>query len=217
MTNESKVILGIGALTLAIMGGLIFFSSKNTPPTIANNQINDKTLGISDKSYQTVSSSAKVNLVEFGDYQCPACGTVHPIVKQLLNDYGSKINFVFRNFPLPQHQNALVTAEAAEAAGEQGKFWEMHDKIYENQEQWSESNGALGILTGYAKDLGLDINKFKQGVQSNQFADKINQDQKDGESLGVNSTPTFFLNGQKITGTLSYNDFKNKIEAELAK
>ncbi|MBI3443070.1 DsbA family protein [Candidatus Woesebacteria bacterium] len=212
MTSEIKTLLVISAVTIVVLIiGVAFLSRppKSPAPTV------DAKFLVREDSFKTASASAKVTLVEFGDYQCPACKAAHPSVKQLVKDYADKINFVFRNFPLPQHKNAQISAEAAEAAGVQGKFWEMHDKLYQNQNVWSESNQPLVIFTGYAKELGLDTAKFQNDVSTNKFSEKINRDQNDANALEINGTPTFFINNKRLDGISSYSDFKNAIDKEL--
>lgn len=218
MKQEAKILLGIGVLTVVLLVGAIFLLSKSSSPANTNNSpLADPKLLIKDDSHKIASSSAKVNLVEFGDYQCPACGAAHPIVKRILEDYSGRINFIFRNFPLAQHKNALIAAEVAEAAGEQGKYWEMYNKLYENQTQWSESKKPIDIFITYGKDLGLDTDKFKKEIEGSKFADRIRNDQNDGFSLGVNSTPTFFLNQEKIVGVPTYDQLKSKVDSALTK
>lgn len=216
LTEEAKVLLGIGVLTLVIIIGAVFFLGKSSPtPTNTNAAPVDEKLLVRNDSYKIASDSAKVTIVEFGDYQCPACAAVHTLTKQVLKDYAGKVNFIYRHFPLPQHKNALISAEAAEAAGEQGKFWQMNDKLYETQDQWAENEKPLDIFTVFTKDLGLDTAKFQADVIANKYQDKINRDQNDGNSLKINSTPTFFINGQKLEGVSGYNDFKSKIDSLL--
>lgn len=217
MTQELKILLGIGLATLALIVGGVFLLSKTSTPTTNQLTSDQEKLLIRPDSRQTASESAKVKVVEFADYQCPACAQADPILKQIMKEYTGKVNFVFRHFPLPQHKNALISAEAAEAAGDQGKFWEMTSKLYENQGQWSESDKALEIFVGYAQELGLDTNKFQQDVKDNKFSAKIQRDKSDGEAIGVNATPTFFINGEKITGVPSLADFKTKIDNLLNK
>lgn len=207
MNQEAKFFIAVGIATIAIIVGGVFFLNKSSTSL---SPVNQEILVRSD-SNKIGNPSAKVALVEFGDYQCPACGRVNAITKRITEEYKDKILFVFRHFPLPTHPNALVAAEAVEVAGAQGKFWGMHDMIYDNQDEWSDSDKALDIFFEYAKDLGLDVEKFKQDVQSNKFADKIQKDKNDGNALGVNSTPTFYLNGLRLEGVLSYEDLKNKI------
>lgn len=212
MTTEVKAIVGIGGIVIILAFIVFLMSSSNSQirPTVA-----DPNLLVKTTSHKIAADSAKVIVVEFGDYQCPACGQAHPIVKKVLADYQGKINFVFRNFPLPQHKNGLVAAEAAEAAGAQGKFWEMYDKLYETQNSWAELENPTQIFVQYAKDLNLDSVKFEQDLATNKYADIISSDKADGNALGVNATPTFFINGEKFASVLSYQEFKNKIDPFL--
>ncbi len=211
MSTETKIISGIGVIFFALFAFLIYRTST-VPQVVA-----DPALLIADSSHMTGNKNAKVNVVEFGDYQCPACGYASPIIDKLIETYknNSNVNFVFRNFPLPQHSNALVSAEAAEAAGAQGKFWEMHSMIYNGQNDWSGSSKALEIFAGYAQKLGLDIKTFTDAVSQNKFQDAISKDRSDGNALGVNATPTFFVAGEKIDGVPSFDEFKKKIDGKL--
>jgi protein-disulfide isomerase len=164
----------------------------------------------------TGSKQAKVTLVEFGDYECPFCGALNPIIEKLLANFqGNKdFNYVFRNFPLPQHQYAKLAAEAAEAAIAQGKFWEMHNKIFDNQNAWTSNSQPLDVFAGYAQGLGMDVNKFRDAVGANQAQDKIVEDLDDGNALGVNATPTLYLNGKQENAT-DYANLKKDIDEAL--
>lgn len=213
MTPELKVLSGIAVLTVTILVIAVFFLSNSSNPSPKDIQ-SDPGLLVKENSHKIASSSAKVTIVEFGDYQCPFCASAQPIVKQLLNDYSGKVNLVFRHFPLPQHQNALLAAEAAEAAGEQGKFFEMTDKLYENQKDWSENNNPLQLFVSYAQELKLNLEQFSSAVTTNKYHQKIMADKNDGLSLGINSTPTFFINGQKMNG-FNPTDFKSLIDKFL--
>jgi protein-disulfide isomerase len=143
-------------------------------------------------------NAKKVTLVEYGDFQCPYCGQYYPIIKQVVEKYKSDIQFQFRNFPLDQHQNARAAARAAEAAGKQGKYWEMHDLLYEQQSDWENSTSAATVFEGYASQLGLNLNQFKTDFASSEVNDAINADRNEGTRLGVDATPTFFLQGKKL-------------------
>ncbi len=220
MTKEIKVLLGIGLATVALLFGSIFFLSKSSesgPSASVTIPPEQRNLIVRDDSWKTSSTSAKVTIVEFSDFQCPACAAAFPVVKKVELDYGNNINFVYRHFPLPQHKNGFKAALAAEAAGVQGKFWEMHDKLFENQDTWGELDNPADTFTGYAKDLGLETAKFGQDMNDKKLSDKVNRDQADGTTLGVNSTPTFIINNQKFPGVLSYAEFKSKIDEELNK
>ncbi len=216
MTQEAKIILGIGVITVAlVIGGVFFLSKPNKNQTSTTVAPADQKLLLNDNSHKISAPDSKVTIVEFGDYQCPACGAAYPIVKRLLSEYNGKINFVFRNFPLSIHPNAQKAAQAAEAAASQGKFWEMHDKLYVDQATWSQAGDPQEIFIGYAKDLGLDADVFKKDINDNKYTGIINTDSNDGTKLGVDSTPTFFLNGNKIVGVPTYEELKASIDKNL--
>ena len=212
MTKEVKIMV---AVFIVIFGGLGFLIARNNK--IATTPVTKDQL-IRPTSYSTVSPNAKVNIVEFGDFQCPACAAAFLVVEQLLALYkdNPQVNFVSRNFPLPQHQYALLTAEVAEAAGAQGKFWEMYRLLYTNQNDWVNSADPMSVLVGYATQLKLDVNRFKTEVSANKYSDVIEQDKQDGLALGINSTPTFFINGVREVGIQSFADFKARVDAALA-
>lgn len=157
------------------------------------------------------SPSAPVKIIMFSDYQCPYCSRVEPTIKQIIDTYGGNVVVYFRNFPLGFHQYAEKAAEAAECAGEQGKFWEMHDKLFENQ-------AALTVddLKKYASDLGLNTDTFNTCLDSGAMASKISKDQSDGAAAGVEGTPTAFINGKAVVGAQPFESFKALIDAELA-
>jgi protein-disulfide isomerase len=159
-----------------------------------------------------------VKFVEYGDFQCPYCGQYYPIIREVVSKYATQISFQFINYPLTQvHQNAVAAARAAEAADEQGKFWEMYDMLYQNQQDWSESTSAPNVFEGYAKQFGLNTTKFKADFASSKVNNRINADKEKFDKLGLEkSTPTFLLNGKKITAT-NAKEFSKLIDAELAK
>lgn len=214
MSTEVKVLTGISVVTIAlVVGAALMLGGKSTPekpiPPV------DQKVLIKQDSHKIGAKDPKVVLVEFGDYQCPACGAAHPVVKQITEEYKDKVLFIFRNYPLNIHQNSKIAAEAAEAAGAQGKYFEMHDELYDNQKDWGESPKAKEKIMQYAEKLKLDMNKFKSDVESNKYEAKIQQDISDGNTGGVEATPTFYINGVKITGGLPYNEFKKKIDDAL--
>jgi protein-disulfide isomerase len=220
--NRNKVFILVVTGTLVLfLGGIYLFTrgggSSNTSGVTASTDLlipqNDyETSGIVNGNYLPATPSAAVTLVEFGDYECPACGTYHPLVKQLLTDLVGKVNFVFRNFPLPQHTNAAISSYAAEAAGLQGKFWQMHDKIYETQNDWVNSTDARSIFIGYAKDLSLDVNKFTSDIDSAVVKNKVQNDTNDGNTIGISQTPTFFINNQMLNLTGTANELEQDVQ-----
>jgi protein-disulfide isomerase len=156
-------------------------------------------------------NTASLELVEYGDYQCPHCGHAYPIIKNLQQSLGADLKFVFRNFPLSEiHPDAFNAAVAAEAAGLQGKFWEMHDIIFENQQELD-----LESLFFYAKKIGLDVKRFKNDMQKDTLANKVEQDFESGVRSGVNGTPSFFINGKKYDGDWEEDVFTEFLKRQL--
>jgi len=144
-------------------------------------------------------AAAPAKLEEFGDFECPPCGLFHPILKQMKDEFGDQLQVTFREYPLvPAHQHALAAASAAEAAGLQGRFWEMHDLIYEHQNDWHKEFDVRPIFEGYAKQIGLDMQRYQQDVSSDAVSQRIFMDGKRGHSMGVKGTPTVFLNGREV-------------------
>ena len=144
-------------------------------------------------------ADAPVKLEEFGDFECPPCGMFHPILQQMHTEFGDKLQITFREFPLvPTHQHALAAASAAEAAGLQGKFWEMHDLLYEHQADWKKEFDVRPIFEGYAKQIGVDVERYKRDMNGELVAQRIFADGKRGHSLGVKGTPTVFMNGREV-------------------
>ena len=164
------------------------------------------------------SLNAPATIEEFGDFECPPCGQFHPVLKKMHEEFGERLRVIFREFPLvPNHQHALSAASAAEAAGIQGRFWEMHHLIYDNQKTWHEAFDVRPIFEGYAKEIGLDVEKFKRDINSDFVASRITEDGKRGRSLGVGGTPTVFLNGREIPFETIMNEGKLRaaIQAEV--
>lgn len=162
---------------------------------------------------------APVVLVEYSDFQCPACGRYYPVVKELMQEFGSRVRLVYRHFPLRNiHQNAELAARAAEAAGNQGKFWDMHDKLFEGQKEWSEQSIARvkDSFVQYARELGLDKSRFEQDINTDEVKKKVEADYQSGVRAGVRGTPTFFLNGKKIANPRSYDIFSQLISYEIS-
>jgi len=151
---------------------------------------------VSNTDHAQGNLNADLVIVEYGDYQCPYCGAAYPVLKELMNQFGSQIKFVFRNFPLSEmHEYARAAALAAEAAALQNKFWEMHDAIYENQQNLNEH-----LLLELAEELKLDIPQFKSDLESSALKAKVDEDFESGVVSGVNGTPSFYVNGKKFEG-----------------
>jgi protein-disulfide isomerase len=153
---------------------------------------------------------APITIVEFSDFQCPYCSRVNPALEQVKETYGDKISLTFRDFPLPMHPEAPKAGEASHCADEQGKFWEYHDKLFENQRALKDEN-----LKAYAAELALDGDAFAKCLDSGKYADDIVKDKADGEMAGVSGTPAFFINGVFLNGARPFENFKEVIDAEL--
>ncbi|MCL5411792.1 MAG: DsbA family protein [Patescibacteria group bacterium] len=190
---------------LIILGGFLLVGCNSDTTT----SVNSENL-VRNDSWFKGGKEATVTIVEFSDFQCPACGSAEESNKKIIDTYGDKIKFVYRHFPWPQHQFGEKSAEAAEAAGEQGKFWEMHDLIFANQANLSDD-----IFKKFAQDLGLDTQKFEDALKSGKFKERVSRDRQDGESVKVEATPTYFINGEKSVGVLSFEKFKEKIDAQI--
>ena len=166
-------------------------------------------VALSEQDHVQGSDDAKVTLVEYGDYECPHCGRAHPIVKRLQKQFGDSLRFVFRNFPLNEmHPLAEPAAEAAEFAATHGKFWEMHDGIFEHQSQLS-----VEFLSGLAKKNGMDPQALADALGSGAFEEHVKQDFMGGVRSGVNGTPTFFINGQRHDAAPDFESLSEAIEA----
>lgn len=201
----------LGLLLVNKQGNSVDVSNIDASKVITKQTIEkNKDIGtISDHVYGT--TSEKVTLIEYGDFQCPGCGSLYPSLHPLKEKYKDQLTFVFRNFPLTTiHPNALAAASAAEAAGLQDKFWEYHDKLYENQSEWSsldtEKRGKA--FEGYARSLKLNVETFTKDVGSKDVALKIQRDQALGKKIGASSTPTLVLNG-KILSQEQWNTPEN--------
>ncbi len=213
MKTETKILGGILITTAVVIFGGIFFLSKLS----SSGTQKETVLQIDYSKGQKIGSdSAKVKLVEFSDFQCPACKAVEPYLKRFRADYPSDVQIIYRHFPLQQHKHARATATLAEAAGEQGRFWEMHDRIFETQEEWSTLADGTPFFLNLAKELNLDEDKVKKTLEKDAFKSKIDEDLAEGQRLGVNSTPTFFLNGKKLN-LRSFEDLNSAVEEELKK
>ncbi len=214
---EDKFVLGILVLTvlIAVFGG-IFLSKSPSGPTVLNKEESKEALSVKPDDWIKGVPEAPITIVEYLDFECEACQAYYPITKKLQEEYQSKVRFVVRYFPLPGHKNSITSATAAEAAGIQGKFWEMHDLLYENQKTWGEKTAPdPSLFTEYAKQIGLDMEKFSTDINSQQVLSRINRDKIAGGSLGISGTPTFFINGEKIPNPKGYDDFKSIIDGLL--
>ena len=227
--NKSILAVSFVIAIFAVVVGVAVLAKNNNANPASNNEYNSLSSATSSMPVPTLSvntndwkfGSGKVVLMEYSDFQCPACGAYHPLVKQLLAKRGKDITFIYRHFPLPQHLNAIPGARAAEAAGRQGKFWEMHDLLFEKQSEWSELSNPSDTFVSYAKSIKLDTNKFISDYNDNTVKERIIADFKSASELKVNATPSFFVglgdasNMKKIESIKSVDDFEKSIDSLL--
>ena len=174
--------------------------------------IKSLTLPDPERDHILGSADGSMQLLEYGDYECPSCGDAHLIVKEIKRQLGDDLLFAFRNFPLANiHPHAEHAAEAAEAAGAQGDFWGMHDRLFENQGALEDQD-----IAGYAAELGLDATQLIQKVVSSAYAPRIREDFKSGVRADVNGTPTFFINGERYDGAFDLEHFLNALTSQSA-
>ena len=201
MRSEFKFIIAVVIATLALIAGGMFLLNKQEQGQDQVKGAVDQNILFANTNHTLGNPNAAVRIVEFADFQCPACKAAHPIIKQVIKENADKVFFVYRHYPLPSHKNGKIASQAAEAAGVQGKFWEMHNLLYEKQPEWSEVNNPKEVFQDYAQDLGLDTQKFKDDMDN--AIRVVNQDYADGNKLDVAATPTFFINNQKYQGVVT--------------
>ncbi|HEY4497806.1 MAG TPA: thioredoxin domain-containing protein [Candidatus Paceibacterota bacterium] len=204
---------GMVVLVFAVVvGGLIWIVQQ--PPTDNSGRLVESGATL---EHTKGPKGALVRLVEYSDFQCPACRSYYPMVKALREEFPSDLEIVYRHFPLERiHANANAAGRAAEAAGTQGKFWEMHDRIFERQDEWSKVPDPTNLFAEYATSLGLDENRFRADMISREANNKVQQDLDSGIDSRVNSTPTFFLNGEKIQNPRNLDEFRALIQQSIA-
>jgi protein-disulfide isomerase len=205
-------------IVVGLLAALVI-ASRNANPPIDVSNVNENSIlkamtasgNIADNVYGNASS--KVVLIEYGDFECPACGSAYPNIRAITEQYKDQIAFVFRNFPLTTiHPNALAGAAAVQAAGLQGKYWDMNNYLYEHQNDWVSLTGSTvtTALVGYAKSLGLDTTKFTADLSSTSISQKISFDQALGNKLKIDSTPTMYLNGVQLSSDTVSDIQQNK-------
>lgn len=189
------IVIGVALATFA--SGTLLYRAKR--PQLKNIPEGQSVASGGDTSAHVRGNpEAPVTLVEFADFQCPPCSQFAPFAEELLREYDSRLRVVFRNFPLPAHAHAHEAAMAAEAAGLQGKFWEMHDTLYRQQSAWSEAPNARELFESYAGTLGLNLDQFKKDRDSEQVRERVDSDHALGDFLGVKMTPSLFINDRPL-------------------
>jgi protein-disulfide isomerase len=232
MRRKLPIIIILVALVAALAGGALMMRSSDSSTTQQN--IAQLPPTVTTSAPATPRPAAPANLQnahlrgradapllieEYGDFQCPPCGFFHPILKRIEGEYEKQLRVAFYHFPLRNvHRNAAEAARAAEAAALQGKFWQMHDLLFEKQKDWKDAAVARPVFLGYARTLGLDLDKFTQDIDSTPISNRVLNDENQGSARGVKGTPTVFLNGREIPFEVitNYDKFRDTIERELA-
>jgi len=191
----------IGTIAVVLFGSAFWYASISAEK---NNE------GVEILSHVKGNPEAGVVLVEYSDLQCPACEAFRPIINDVIATYGEEVRFEYKHFPLPIHQYAVQAAAAAEAAGQQGKFFEYHDALFDNQQTWARSASPKILFLQYADELELDMDTFRRHNNASLLRDKVEDDFAEGRELGVSGTPTFFLNGERMVFT-TYQEFIDQV------
>ncbi|MCP3802528.1 DsbA family protein [Allokutzneria sp. A3M-2-11 16] len=223
MTKNAKITLGVVAAVVIAVAAFVLIPrggspqvSGGAPTTSEVPRVPMDVLVRPDSHKISSAADGKATMVEFLDFECEACAAAFPAVEQLRKEYAGKLTYVVRYFPIDSHPNSHNAARAAEAAAQQGKFEQMYLKLFENQESWGHTTESrAGVFEGYAAELGLDVAKFKAAVVDPATAARIAKDQADGATAGVEGTPSFYINGAKITPR-SVQDLRAAIDTALA-
>lgn len=198
----------IGAVLAGVVALIVMTGGGTASSTVA---------AVTDQDHIRGKQTAPVVIIEYSDFQCPACASYFPVMKSLEQKYGDKLALVYRYYPLTQiHKNADLASRAGEAAAVQGKFWEMHDILFDRQNDWAAGSDVQQQMLDYAAELKLDVNKFKSDLTSQPVKDRVSRDVASGNAVALQGTPTFFLNGQKIANPGSEDAFAKLIDAALA-
>ncbi len=197
----------VGVIAVVLIGGSVWYSSEVSK---RNNE------GVTVFPHIKGNPDAAVTLVEYSDFECPACASFQPVLTDILATHGDALRFEYKHFPLVQiHTKAEAAARAAEAAGQQGKFFEYHDVLFARQTEWAKSTNPYSHFVRYAEELGLDVALFKRHSKSSILADRVRAEFADAREKGLTGTPSFYLNGQRMT-LETYEDFKKQIEAAVS-
>lgn len=199
MSKNARLSLIIVAVVGVVVAGFLLFSRNDTTAA-------------------PQSGDGKVSVVEYLDLECPSCRAAYPGVEKLKGEYGDRVTFTVKHFPIPSHRNAELAAVAVEAAGVQGKRDEMFKVMYESQQEWGgQQTSQRAAFVGFAQQLGLDVAAFEKALGDSALRERVLAERSEGSKLGVQGTPTFFMNGTKFSGAPSYDNLKAAIDRELAK
>lgn len=212
MDTQERIIIWFSAALIVIIAAVGAYQVATGPKAELARKDGTMSLPVQTTDWTKGSKTPKATFVEYSDFQCPACGAYYPRMEEMFAKYKDSISFTYRHFPLPQHKNALAAAYASEAAGAQGKFWEMADLLFKNQSDWSEEATPQTIFEGYAQKLGLNMSQYKTDVGSDTTKARVEGNKKSGELSRIDHTPTFFLNGKMIANPGSKEELNKLIE-----
>lgn len=207
MSGDGKFFLGVIAVAVLAVIGFVVFSGKSGDGDVTIDTAVGQKLGSDD---------ATVKIIEFGDFQCPACQAAAAPLKKAYEDNNKDVQLIFRHIPLSSHPNADEAAQAAEAAGLQGKFWEMYDILYAEQTTWAQLQSPAAQFETYASTLSIDLDKFRSDYSSASVAKRIRDDINEADKAAVSSTPTFFVNGERVVGAQTAQQWQDIIDRKLA-
>ena len=209
------VIVAAVALATLVSGAMLYRAKRLPALTIPENSVAPGAGG-AESMHVRGRPDAPVTLVEFGDFQCPPCANLSEPINQLERDYRSRLRIIFRHFPLPNHQHAREAALASEAASLQNRFWEMHDLLYREQSVWSKAPDVRVLFSAYAGMLGLNIDRFRKDMESEQAKARVTSDEQQAITLGVRTTPTIFVNNHQVSATyLNPTGLRGSVDAAL--
>lgn len=218
-TSNKRMFFWLGVIAVITISVLVVISGTKTAPRDQADNTTTLSEPISETDNTKGNKDAKIQIVEYSDFQCPACASYFPILRDVVKEFGNHVYFSYRNFPIrSKHKNADASAYAAQAADRQGKFWEMHDLLFENQTSWAslDTDAAQVIFTQYANQLGLDTQKFMADMADRTLQKKVDNDLQSGLDSGVQGTPSVFVDGQKLQYNLSVDEFRLLIRQKLA-
>ncbi|MGB7924538.1 MAG: thioredoxin domain-containing protein [Pyrinomonadaceae bacterium] len=196
MKRYLPFVIIIGVLIISTVSGMLLYRRSTQPATTTDAS---SAQPAANPAHVRGETSAPVTIEEFADFQCPPCGMLHPEMKKIETEYGSRLKVVFRQFPVVAlHKHALQAAHAAEAAGLQGRFWEMHDMLFDTQSQWDKADDVRPIFSDFARSLNLDVQRFNTDMDGTEVSKRILEDQDRARVLRVKGTPTVFINGRLI-------------------
>lgn len=213
--NTSRIITWVSFVVLIglIVWGVVV--ANNRTPGARTARVVSLPEPVSALDWSAGSSTSETVLVEYSDFQCPSCGLYFPLLEKLVKDHGSEFHFVYRHFPLPQHKNAVPAALASEAAGKQGKFWEMHAMLFMNQAAWEELDDTTATFDSYAAKIGLSVPQFKSDLSDPAIVKKVSDAFSTARAAGIPGTPALFLNGKMIDTPSSYEALEKTIQNKI--